>query len=161
MSLRAVEPGELRSLLQAVRDGTFDWTVDGLAPLFDQLGWAVLEHKVGRRMLVATPWGFHNAIVLLRYRDDMVNAMTIFLSGDAPMTHEGYAAVQDAFVATVEQATSVLGPATDTEPGSSPKVAWRDARQTFILQNAGLGLVAAWDRTPYHDQLKRDAAALS
>jgi hypothetical protein len=156
MTVPAVDPAALRSLLSEVRAGTFDWSLPGLEPVLRRLGWTVIKATAGSGMMIETGWGFEKAIALLRCDDDMVNSMTIFLTEPR---RDVVAEAQDAFVEFVALGRSILGPPTGVEPGASPKVRWSDPVATFILQRASTGVIAVWAHTPYHEMLQREIEA--
>ena len=153
MTLASVDPAALRQLLSEVRAGTFDWSLPSLELLLQRLGWTVTEDRPGAGMLIHTGWGFERAIVLLEYRNGLVDAMTALLTESH---FDRLAEKQDAFVDLVAQTRAVLGPPTGIEPGDEPQVEWSDPETTFVVQRTLSNVIGTWARTPYHEEMKAE-----
>jgi hypothetical protein len=150
VTLASVDPAALRQLLSEVRAGAFDWSLPSLELLLRRLGWTVTQERAGAGMLIDTGWGFEKAVVLLEYRDDLVNSITALLTESV---FDRTAEKQDAFVDLVAQTREVLGPPTSIEPGDEPQVEWRDPATTFIVQRTLSNVIGTWARTAYHLQM--------
>jgi hypothetical protein len=156
--LRAISDDAARDLLTTVGNFQWKWTSEELPALLRQLRWHIAEEIPDRAAIALTDWGLDRAQVTISRYDQTVNSMAIGLTNrTGPATDASRQFLTDTFAHLNTVATQVLGPATDSTPGTAAQTRWHLGGTTLTLRILPNMVAAIWSSTEY--QLLEDQRA--
>lgn len=151
---------EARAFFTTLHETTFNWTVEQLPSLMEELGWTIDDSATipGKGAIADVAWDLPQVDVTMTFTDGNVNEFSLRLASPAkdPVSQ---LEVADAFARFTKLVQDIFGAPGKRVPGNRPGLQWRHGPYVLTLKNLASTISVFWATADFQDAVDRTGAA--